>query len=84
MQTVKGGTHTATPRIVLTIMQANKTGQVTALPDTGRTIMALSTILAAKHKLKINPVPSNVYDIRDVNNQPIEIMATTEINILNK
>ena len=56
MQAVQGGIHlmdSATPQNVLTMIQANRTGQVTTLPDTGSTITAMSSILAAKHKLKI-------------------------------
>ena len=85
MQAVKGGIHlmdSATPQIVLTIIQANRTGQVTTLPDTGSTFTAISSILAAKHKLKINKVPSSAYDIRDANNQRIEIIGTTPIKLL--
>ena len=72
----------ATPRIVLTMIQANRKGQVTTLPDTGRTITAMSSLLAAKHKLKITKVPSTAYDIRDANNQRIEIVGTTQIKLI--
>ena len=51
MQTLEGGVHlmdTATPRIVVTVMQANKVGQVTALPDTGSTVNAMSTTPASR------------------------------------
>ena len=48
---------TATPRIVTTIQQGQRTRHMTTLPNSGSKIDVLSGILAARHKLVVTPVP---------------------------
>ena len=72
----------ATPRIVITTIQGTRTNQIISLPDSGATISAASTLLATKHKFKINPVNNNEYDIRDANNKQIQITGTTTLTLM--
>ena len=72
---------TVTPRVITTIMQANRKAQVTSLPDSGLTVEALSSVLAARHKLVVSLVAPGVYDIRHASDRSIEILSTTRIEI---
>ena len=64
-----------TPGPSFNIMQANKIGQVTALPNSSSTVIALLSTLAVRHKLVVGPVAPDVY------NSYIEIVVTTDIDI---
>ena len=88
MQAIKGGVQimdTATPRVVTTIQQANKTGQVTSFSDRASTVDALLSVLAARNMLVVILVAPDLYDTCDANNRTIKILGTTRIDIfLNK
>ena len=71
----------ATPRVVLTVVQGPRTSQIVCLPDSGSTITAMSSLMAAKYKFNVNPVVSDTFDIRDANNQKIQIVGKTRIKL---
>ena len=72
----------ATPRLVLTAVHGSITSQIVCLPDSGSTVTAVSSFLADKFKFKVVPVISDTFDIRDANNQQIEIVGKTTINLI--
>ena len=72
----------ATQRVILTAVQGTRTSQIVCLPDSGSTISAVSSFLADKFKFKVVLVISDTFDIRDANNQQIEIVGKTTINLI--
>ena len=62
-------------------VQGPKTSQIVCLSDSGSTITAMSSMMAAKYKFNVNPVVSDTFDIRDANNQKIQIVGKTRIKL---
>ena len=71
----------ATPRVVLTAVQGPRTSQTICLPDSGSTITAMSSMMASRYKFNVKPVVSDTFNIRDVNNQKIQIMGKTKVKL---
>ena len=71
----------ATPRVVLTAVQGPRTSQIVCLPNSGSTITAVSSLMAAKYKFNVNLVVSDTFDIRDANNQKIWIVGKTRMKL---